>query len=188
MSRAIRSILAHARAPFECDLTPKIWGASTDRVDSCRIYLIKYIDARKAQRHGRGDRDDIIRAQRLTTFSVAADGSSVSLGVADEEGRTGALMLPTACLKELMMTLPEMMRRALRLQHDDPSLRLVYHAAGWDVERSTVPETLIVTLRTVDGFHVSFALTEADSSDMANSTDKPTLDADRPSAKLRRVH
>ena len=183
----MRSILAHARAPSECDSTPKI-GASTDRVDSSTIYLVKYIDFREAQRHGRGDRDDIIRAQRLTTFSVAADGSSVSLGVADEEGRTGALMLPTACLKELMMTLPEMMRRALRLQHDDPSLRLVYHAAGWDVERSTVPETLIVTLRTVDGFHVSFALTEADSSDMANSTDKPTLDADRPSAKLRRVH
>ena len=129
-----------------------------------------------------------IRAERLTTFSVAADGSSVSLGVADEEGRAGALMLPTACLKQLMMTLPEMMRRALRLQHDDPSLRLVYGAAGWEVERSTVPGTLIVTLRTVDGFHVSFALTAADLSDMANAAHKPTLDADRHPPKLRSVH
>jgi hypothetical protein len=51
-----------------------------------------------------------IRAQRLTKFSVAADGGSVALGVADEEGRAGALMLPTECLKQLMMTLPEMMR------------------------------------------------------------------------------
>src|SRR6516162_4642831 len=108
----------------------------------------------------------IIRAQRLTTFSVAADGSSVSLGVADEEGRTGALIL----------------------QHHDPSLRLVYRAAGWDVERSTVPETFIVTLRTVDGFHVSFALTAADLSDMANATPKPTLDADQRPPKLRSVH
>jgi hypothetical protein len=78
----------------------------------------------------------IIRAERLTTFSVAPDGGSISIGVADEDGRAGSLMLPTACLKELMMTLPEMMRRALRLQHDDPSLRLVYRAAGWEVERS----------------------------------------------------
>jgi len=103
----------------------------------------------------------IVHAKHLTSFSVAADGSSVSLGVTDEEERAGALVLPTACLKQLMMTLPEMMRRALQLQHDDPSLRLVYRAAGWEVERSTVPETFIVTLRTVDGFHVSFALTVA---------------------------
>ena len=130
----------------------------------------------------------IIRAKCLTTFSVAADGSSVSFGVADEDGRAGELMLPTACLKRLMMTLPEMTRQALRLQHDDPSLRLVYRAAGWEVERSTVPETFIVTLRTVDGFHVSFALTAAVLADMADATHKPTLDADRRPPNLGSVH
>jgi hypothetical protein len=130
----------------------------------------------------------IVRAKHLTSFSVAADGSSVSLGVTDEEERAGALVLPTACLKQLMMTLPEMMRRALQLQHDDPSLRLVYRAAGWEVERSTVPETFIVTLRTVDGFHVSFALTAADLSDMANATHRPTLDVDRRPPEPRSVH
>ena len=56
----------------------------------------------------------IIRAQRLTKFSVAADGGSIAIGVADEEGRAGALTLSIECLRELMMTLPEMMRRALR--------------------------------------------------------------------------
>jgi hypothetical protein len=154
----------------------------------CIIPLVKYIEAAKLSGTEEGTEMTIIRAERLTTFSVAADGISVSLGVADEEGRTGALILPTACLKELMMTLPEMMRRALRLQHHDPSLRLVYRAAGWDVERSTVPETFVVTLRTVDGFHVSFALTAADLSDMANATPEPTIDADRPPPKLRSVH
>jgi hypothetical protein len=98
----------------------------------------------------------IIRAQRPTKFSVAADCGSIAIGVADEEGRASALMLPTECLKELMMTLPEMMRRALRLQHHDPGLRLVYPTAGWEVERSTVPGAFIVTLRTPDGFHISF--------------------------------
>jgi hypothetical protein len=93
--------------------------------------------------------------------------------VADEEGKAGALMLPTACLRELMMTLPEMMRRALRLQHDDPSLRLVYPAAGWEIERSTVPGTFIVTLRTPDGFHISFALSAVDLSDMADAAQEP---------------
>jgi hypothetical protein len=151
---------------------------------------VKYIDAPPGKLSGteEGTEMTTIRAERLTTFSVAADGSSVSLGVADEEGRAGALMLPTACLKQLMMTLPEMMRRALGLQHDDPSLRLVYGAAGWEVERSTVPGTFILTLRTVDGFHVSFALTAADLSDMANAAHKPRPDADRRPSKLRSVH
>jgi len=115
----------------------------------------------------------IIRAQRLTKFSVAPDGGSIAIGVADEEGRAGALMLPTECLRELMMTLPEMMRRALRLQHHDPSLRLVYPTAGWEVERSTVPGTSIVTLRTPDGFHISFALSAVDLSHMADAAQQP---------------
>ena len=130
----------------------------------------------------------IIRAKSLTTFSVAPDGGSIAIGVADEDGRTGALMLPTACLTELMMTLPEMMRRALRLQHDDPSLRLVYRAAGWEVERSKVPGTFIVTLRTPDGFHVSFALTAADLSEMADATNGPSPEAAPTPRKQRSVH
>ena len=68
-----------------------------------------------------------------------------------------------------MMTLPEMMRRALRLQHDDPSLRLVYPVAHWEIERSTQHETLIVTLGTSDGFHVSFAMTASDLREMGEA-------------------
>lgn len=104
----------------------------------------------------------IIRTKHLTTFSVAPDGTRIAIGVADEEGQAGALMLPVECLKALMMTLPEMMRQALQLQHGDPSLRLVYPVASWELEQSTQPRTFIVTLRTPDGFHVSFAMTAND--------------------------
>src|ERR1700730_5123517 len=111
----------------------------------------------------------MIRAKQLTTFSVAPDGSSVAIGVADEEGQAAALMLPAECLRALIMTLPDMMRRALRLQHGDPTLRLVYPVAGWEIERSTRPEIRIVTLRTSDGFHVSFAMTTKDLCEMSES-------------------
>jgi hypothetical protein len=111
----------------------------------------------------------IFQASRLTSCSVAADGAGVAIGVADEEGREGALMLPTECLKALIMTLPDLMRRALRLQHRDPSLRLVYPAASWEVEQSTQPGTLILTLRTTDNFHVSFAVAARDLQDMAEA-------------------
>jgi hypothetical protein len=128
----------------------------------------------------------IIRATRLTTFSVAPDGRSVAIGVADEKGEAGALLLPAECLKGLTMTLPEMMRRALRLQQDDPSLRLVFPVAAWEVERSTVPGTLIVTLRTPDGFHISFALTAADLRSISETTNAHARD-ESPSAIPRRI-
>ena len=111
----------------------------------------------------------MIRPKHLTTFSVAPDGRSVAIGVADEEGQAAALMLPAECLRALIMTLPDMMRRALRLQHGDPSLRLVYPVADWEIERSTRPGLHIVTLRTPDGFHVSFAMATKDLREMSEA-------------------
>lgn len=99
-----------------------------------------------------------IRANRLTTFSVAADGASVSIGVADESGAPGALVLPSECLQALVMTLPEMAVQTLRRKHDDPNLRLVFPVENWAVETSTEPRRLIVTFATADGFRASFAL------------------------------
>lgn len=155
------------------------------------IYLSKYIDLQwpfRRIRGGQGIDMAILRAKCLTTFSVAPDGASIALGVADEEGKEGALILPTDCLRELMMTLPEMMRRAPRHQYDDPSLRLVYRTAGWEIERSKVPGTFIVTLHTPDGFHVSFALTAADLFDMAGATREPLREASPDPPRRRSVH
>jgi hypothetical protein len=118
-------------------------------------------------RYAEGFEMTILNAMRLTTCSVAADGSGVAIGVADEEGHESTLTLPTECLKALIMTLPDMMRRALRLQYQDPSLRLVYPVASWEIELSTQPGTFILTLRTADKFHVSFALGASDLQEMS---------------------
>lgn len=99
-----------------------------------------------------------IHANRLTTFSVAADGASVSIGVADESGAPCALVLPSECLQALVMTLPEMALQTLRRKHDDPNLRLVFPVENWAVETSTDVRRLILTFATADGFRASFAL------------------------------
>jgi hypothetical protein len=136
------------------------------------IYFNKYIVGTIVNHAGLSGESlemTMIRAKHLTTFSVAPDGSSVAIGVADEEGQAAALTLPAECLRALIMTLPDMMRKALRLQHRDPSLRLVYPVAGWEIERSTRPGIHIVTLRTSDGFHVSFAMTTKDLREMSEA-------------------
>jgi hypothetical protein len=89
---------------------------------------------------------------------VTPDGESVSIHVTDDEGHPGTLVLPSECLHALTMTLPEIVRRSLQARFRDPSMRVVYPVCSWNLERSAVPGNVIVTLRTPDGFSVSFGL------------------------------
>ena len=100
----------------------------------------------------------VIRGRQLTRFDVAPDGESFSLPVTDEEASPAALVLPSECLPALMMTLPEIVRRSLQHRFGDRSMRVVYPVGSWEVEGSPRPGTLVVTLRTPDGFAVSFGL------------------------------
>lgn len=111
----------------------------------------------------------VIHADKLTTFSIAADGASVSIGVADESGSPCALVLPAECLRALVMTLPEMARQSLRRKYGDPRLRLVFPVEKWKVESSTEADRLILTFATADGFEASFALFPAELAQMADA-------------------
>ena len=56
------------------------------------------------------------------------------------------------------MTLPELINQALRSRFNDQSLRYAYPLASWTVEQSSDPQTIMVTLKTVDGFTVCFSM------------------------------
>jgi hypothetical protein len=99
-----------------------------------------------------------LRASKLTTFSVAADGATVSIGVADDRGEPAALVLPSSCLQAMAMSLPEMASQALRLKSGNPQLRLVFPVATWTLERVADSDRLILTFSTRDGYRASFAL------------------------------
>ena len=71
-----------------------------------------------------------------------------------------SLHMPLECLNRLIMTLPAMVRGALQLRHRDPSLRIVYPVAQFQVKLAGDFETRILTLETPDGFSASFGLTE----------------------------
>lgn len=94
----------------------------------------------------------------LLTFSVAADGRTVSLGMADEERNSITLVLPAKLLQAFVMTLPEMAQQALRRKNDDPDLRLVFPVVEWKLEKAVESQRLILTLTTTDGFSASFGI------------------------------
>src|SRR5262249_13818366 len=97
-----------------------------------------------------------IRGTQLVAFDVAPDGESFVIRVLDDQGQSASLVLPSPCLNSLLMTLPTIVTESLRRRFGDRSLRVVYPVGSWEVERSIVAGTVIVTLRTEDGFAVSF--------------------------------
>ena len=101
-----------------------------------------------------------IDGKELTTFEIAPDGASFKLHFRDHHGDAASLALPTASLQSLILTLPAILDRALKLQHRDNSLRLVYPLGKSTIEHVAGTNHYILTLATEDGFKVSFAVTE----------------------------
>lgn len=119
-----------------------------------------------------------IEGTELTTFEVDTDGSRVHFHVRDHEGSPAELVLPAACLGQLLMTLPRMMREALRKSCGDDSLRVVYPLECYKIElaqRSNADERsgadvqrFILTLGS-GGFTVSFAASADTLAEVARS-------------------
>jgi hypothetical protein len=100
----------------------------------------------------------------LTTFDVDPEGHYARLHVRDQSGSPATLKLPTACLQQLLMTLPTMVQMALKNLHGDDSLRLVHSLDYYKLELgqpdgSGNPQ-YILTLQTGTDFRVSFAVSE----------------------------
>jgi hypothetical protein len=99
-----------------------------------------------------------IEVQALTTYKVDEDGQGVALGIKDTSGTMATLRMKVSELGNLVMTLPSIIEAALRRQYRDTSLRYTYPLGSWLVEPASDPAYLIVTMRTADGFGVSFSL------------------------------
>jgi len=110
-----------------------------------------------------------IAIKGLTRFESAADGASTSLVGEDISGRSVRLTFPTEVLSSLIMTLPQMLTAAIQRRRNDPSARLVYPLAEFRTELSTDLSTRILTLKTLDGFSVSFAVSDDQFRELARS-------------------
>ena len=109
--------------------------------------------------------------QKATTFDVASDGTSFRMNFICRDDGQVSLSLPTECLRGFMMTLPKMMRQALRARGDNESLRLVYPVDNLRIEHSSEPNSFIVTLTMMNGFEASYGLTRQQMTDFAAVAD-----------------
>jgi hypothetical protein len=105
----------------------------------------------------------------LVRFETEEDGASISLVAEDVSGRSVLLTFPTEVLSSLIMTLPRMVTAAIQRDRNDPSARLVYPLSEFTTELSTDLSTRILTLTTLDGFAVSFGMSEEQLRELARS-------------------
>ncbi len=66
--------------------------------------------------------------------------------------------LPFDQAESVVMTLPSLLNRALRQQTGDDDARYVFGLREWSLESARDQACLIATLKTLDGFEVSFGI------------------------------
>ncbi len=66
--------------------------------------------------------------EALTSCLVTPGGASIRLNFDDTTGGTTTLILSTACVHQLVKTLPHLLSNALRAQHGDCSARRVFQS------------------------------------------------------------
>jgi hypothetical protein len=99
-----------------------------------------------------------IESAQLTTCDVTRDGEIVRLKFMDTSGNSVVLKLPFAQAGSLTMTLPHLLTKALKARHGEEGSRFVFPLGDWVLEGVADGRTVIVTLKTTDGFEVSFVV------------------------------
>ena len=110
-----------------------------------------------------------IVGKALTTCQVDPTGHSFRIVMEDADGRPASVVLPTDCLRSLLMTLPNVIEQALKARYRDDTLKIVYPMGGFSLQAAAGSDSLILTMTTPDGFKVSFALSPEDAGGLAMS-------------------
>jgi hypothetical protein len=99
-----------------------------------------------------------ISSSRLTTCGVTPDGETVGLEFVDDSGTPVTVQLPFNQAEAVVMTLPHLLARSVRRRTGNQQACYVFSLAEWLIEDTSAQECLIVTLKTTDGFEVSFGV------------------------------
>jgi hypothetical protein len=98
-----------------------------------------------------------VTSSRLTTCSIVNEGRAIRLEFLDGDGQPRSVEFPFDQAESIIMTLPQMLSKALQRRTHSPSSRYVFSLGRWSIE-SCDARSLIATLATADGFQVSFSI------------------------------
>ncbi len=102
--------------------------------------------------------DDGAQIKNLVSFHVVGDEGHLRILFELADGSTRSLILPFACLSQLVMTLPRMLAQSLRRRFGSGAIRVVYPIHKFQMELAWDHTTRILSIETPDGFDVSLGL------------------------------
>jgi hypothetical protein len=100
----------------------------------------------------------IISCSRLTTCHAVDNGEIIMLEFVDEDGRSVSVRLAFEHAESIAMTLPRLLTQAIKAQTGQDSARYVFPLGQWMLEETEGNQSVILTLKTEDGFEVSFQM------------------------------
>jgi len=100
----------------------------------------------------------IIQCSKLTTCDALDHGKAVKLDFIEASGDPVSLMLTFEHAQSIAMTLPRLLTNAVKKQTGEENRRYVFPLGQWLLEGIEDQESFILTLKTVDGFEVSFQI------------------------------
>ena len=99
-----------------------------------------------------------IVSSRLTTCGVVKDGGAVHIDLVSIAGHSVSIEMPIEQAESVIMTLPRLLSNAVRARTGDPQARFVFSIDQWMLESTHDAQCLLVTLKTADGFEVTFGI------------------------------
>jgi hypothetical protein len=100
----------------------------------------------------------IINCTTLTTCDTIGNGEVVMLELIDEDGRSISLRLAFEHAQSIAMTLPRLLTQAIKAKTGQDNARYVFPLGEWILEGIEGDQSFILTLKTEDGFEVSFRI------------------------------
>ena len=94
----------------------------------------------------------------LTTCSTKDGGELVELSFVDTTGCSRTLEMTFSDAQSIAMTLPRLLTQAIKAQTGQDSARYVFPLGEWSLEGIEGSQSVILTLKTEDGFEVSFRM------------------------------
>jgi hypothetical protein len=103
----------------------------------------------------------IINCSTLTTCHAVENGETIMVEFIDEDGRSVSVRFAFEHAQSIAMTLPRLLTLAVKAQTGQDNARYVFPLGEWILEGIEGDQSFILTLKTEDGFEVSFRVPPA---------------------------
>jgi hypothetical protein len=108
-------------------------------------------------------------SRQLTTCSVIEGGKTIRFDFVEQAGESMSIEMPFHQAESIVMTIPQLLSAALKMQTGNAQTRYVFSVGDWSLESAKDQNHRVLAMRTPDGFEVAFAIPFETSMEMGSA-------------------